>query len=286
MKVVIIEDEPLTAKDLAACIMAAEPTAEVVAMLGSVEEAVNFFKAHVAPDLIFSDIQLGDGLSFSIFAANAQTVPVIFCTAYDAYALDAFRAAGIDYILKPFDAKSIGAALAKYKAFQSRWAAPGGGEAGASAGDGVQAGALAGDGVQAEALAGAGRPSYADLAGLFGQEAARRSVLIYYKEKIMPVAIADIALFHLQDEVVRLVTFGKQQYVVNKNLEELERLAGRQFYRVNRQGLVNREAIKDVSQDGTRSLVVNLLVPFEEKLTVGRVKASDFLSWLAGEPRG
>ncbi len=100
----------------------------------------------------------------------------------------------------------------------------------------------------------------------------------------MPVAMADIALFHLRDEVVRLLTFGKQQYVVNKHLEELERLAGRQFYRVNRQGLVNREAIKDVSQDGARSLVVNLLVPFEEKLTVGRVKAGDFLSWLAGEP--
>ena len=250
MKVVIIEDEPLTARDLAACILAAEPDAEIVATLGSVEEATGFFKGHASPDLIFSDIQLGDGLSFSIFAANAQTVPVIFCTAYDEYALDAFRAAGIDYILKPFTVQHIAAALAKYKALRQ-----------------------------------GGRPPYADLAGLFGQEAARRSVLVYYKEKIMPVAIADIALFHLRDEVVRLVTFGKQQYVVNKNLEELERMAGRQFYRVNRQGLVNREAIRDVSQDGTRTLVVNLVVPFEEKLTVGRVKASDFLSWLAGEPR-
>ena len=254
MKVVIIEDEPLTAKDLAACILAAEPGADIVATLGSVEEAIRFFKEHAAPDIIFSDIQLGDGLSFGIFAANAQPVPVIFCTAYDEYALDAFRAAGIDYILKPFTTQRIGAALAKYKAFRSRWAesAP---------------------------------VSYAELAGLFGQEAARRSILVYYKEKIMPVAIADIALFHLRDEVVRLVTFGKQQYVVNKNLEELERVTGRQFYRVNRQGLVNRDAIRDVSQDGTRSLVVNLVLPFEEKLTVGRVKAGDFLSWLAGEPR-
>ena len=266
MKVVIIEDEPLTAKDLAACILAAEPGADIVATLGSVEEAIRFFKGHAAPDIIFSDIQLGDGLSFSIFAANAQPVPVIFCTAYDEYALDAFRAAGIDYILKPFTTQRIGAALAKYKAFRSRWAEP----APVSPGN---AGHVPG-----------GPVSYAELAGLFGQEAARRSILVYYKEKIMPVAIADIALFHLRDEVVRLVTFGKQQYVVNKNLEELERLTGRQFYRVNRQGLVNREAIRDVSQDGTRSLVLNLLVPFEEKLTVGRVKAGDFLAWLAGEP--
>jgi two-component system, LytTR family, response regulator LytT len=280
MKVVIIEDEPLTAKDLAACILAAEPGAEIVAMLDSVEEAIRFFKGHAAPDIIFSDIQLGDGLSFSIFAANVQTVPVIFCTAYDEYALDAFRAAGIDYILKPFTTKTIVAALAKYKAFRGRWAdtAPGnsGGTA-ASPGIGEPA-ASPGIGAPSPPL-----PSYAELAGLFGQEAARRSILVYYKEKIMPVAIADIALFHLRDELVRLVTFSKQQYVVNKNLEELERLTGRQFYRVNRQGLVNREAIKDVSQDGTRSLVLNLLVPFEEKLTVGRVKAGDFLSWLAGE---
>lgn len=271
MKVVIIEDEPLTAKDLAACILAAEPGAEIIATLGSVEEAIRFFKGHAAPDIIFSDIQLGDGLSFSIFAANAQTVPVIFCTAYDEYALDAFKAAGIDYILKPFTTQRIGAALAKYKAFRSRWAEAGPGNSGGSsaAGNSGHAG---------------GAVSYAELAGLFGQEAARRSILVYYKEKIMPVAIADIALFHLRDEVVRLVTFGKQQYVVNKNLEELERLTGRQFYRVNRQGLVNRDAIRDVSQDGTRSLVLNLLVPLEEKLTVGRVKAGDFLAWLAGEP--
>ncbi len=270
MTVVIIEDEPLTAKDLANCILAAEPLADIVAVLGSVAEAVGYFKGHAAPELIFSDIQLGDGLSFCIFAAIDDTVPVIFCTAYDEYALDAFKAAGIDYILKPFTAKSIRAALTKYQAFRGRWAkAP-----------------LTGGDKQAGAADESGRPPYADLAGFFGQEAARRSVLVYYKEKIMPVSIADIALFHLQDEVVRLVTFGKQQYVVNKNLEELERLAGRQFYRVNRQGLVNREAIKDVSQDGTRTLVVNLLVPFDEKLTVGRVKAGDFLSWLAGDPRG
>jgi two-component system response regulator LytT len=121
MKVVIIEDEPLTARDLAACIVAAEPSAEIVAMLSSVAEATGFFKTHAAPDIIFSDIQLGDGLSFSIFEACAQVVPVIFCTAYDEYALDAFRAAGIDYILKPFTAASIAAALGKYNAFRSRW---------------------------------------------------------------------------------------------------------------------------------------------------------------------
>src|SRR5882757_8141829 len=107
MKIVIIEDEPLTAKDLAACILAAEPSAEVVASLASVREAVEYFGANEAPDLIFSDIQLGDGKSFAVFERLMRLVPVIFCTAYDEYALEAFRAAGIDYILKPFTEKTI-----------------------------------------------------------------------------------------------------------------------------------------------------------------------------------
>lgn len=248
MKIVIIEDEPLTARDLETCIRAAEPAAEIVATLGSVQEAEGFFKENVLPDLIFSDIQLGDGLSFSIFTGLEQAVPVIFCTAYDEYALAAFRAAGIDYILKPFSTKDIVAALAKFKQFTRS----------------------------------AGVSVLPELMAHFGQAMGKRSILVYHKEKIVPVYVADIALCYLRDEVVLLVTFGKQQYTVNKRLEEIEQLTGNGFYRVNRQALVNREAVRDVSQDLGRRLIVNLLVPFEEKIRVGRAKAAHFLDWLAG----
>ena len=251
MNIVIIEDEPLTAKDLEACIRAAEPAAKIVAVLGSVGEAVEFFRENTFPDLIFSDIQLGDGLSFSIFAGFEQAVPVIFCTAYDAYALDAFKAAGIDYILKPFSAKSIAGALAKYQALVGRGAA-------------------------------SGSIALTELSALFGQQAGRRSVLVYHKEKIVPVNVNDIALFYLKADVVTLVTFAKQQYTIHKTLEEIEKIAGAGFYRANRQCLVNREAIRDVSQDLGRRLLVNLLVPCEEKVTVGRAKVTHFLEWLAG----
>lgn len=98
----------------------------------------------------------------------------------------------------------------------------------------------------------------------------------------MPVAIADIVLFYLPNDAVRLMTFNKQQYSVNKNLEELEKTCGRLFYRVNRQYLVNREAIRDVAQDAGRKLQVNLVVPFEEKITVSRLKVNHFLGWLEG----
>src|ERR1700761_5369470 len=159
MNIVIIEDEPLTAKDLETCIRAAEPAVKIIAVLGSVTEATEFFRENTLPDLIFSDIQLGDGLSFSIFAGFVQTVPVIFCTAHDAYALDAFRAAGIDYILKPFSAKSIAAALAKYQQLTGR------------AGGAASTGAI----------------TLTELSALFGQQAGRRNILVYHKEKIVPV---------------------------------------------------------------------------------------------------
>jgi DNA-binding LytR/AlgR family response regulator len=246
MKVVIIEDEPLVALDLATCIRAAEPSAEVVATLSSVREAIGFFQGHPAPDVIFSDIQLGDGLSFSIFAVNEHTIPVIFCTAFDEYALDAFRAAGIDYILKPYSAKDIAAALAKFRTFRGE------------------------------------PPSYQSIAQSFGNR-KQQSVLVFYKEKIVPVDIANIALFYLQNEVTRLLTFDKQQYIVGRPLEELERTIAGRFYRVNRQFLINRRAIRDVSHYFGRKLLLNLVIPFDEKVTVGRQKANDFLDWLANE---
>jgi two-component system response regulator LytT len=262
MNIVIIEDEPLTAKDMEVCIRAADPAAAIVAVLGSVSEAVEFFRENTLPDLIFSDIQLGDGLSFSIFAGFERAVPVIFCTAYDAYALDAFKAAGIDYILKPFSAKSIAGALNKYRALTGR--------------AGVSAGAGASVGVVSPGVA------LGELAALFGGAAGRRSVLVYHKEKIVPVNVGDIAFFYLKADVVTLVTFAKQHYAIHKTMEEIEQIAGAAFYRVNRQCLVNREAIRDVSQEAGRRLLVNLLVPCEEKVTVGRARVTHFLEWLAG----
>jgi len=237
MKVVIIEDEPLTAKDLAACIATAEPAAEIVASLSSVEEAGGWFRRNALPDLIFSDIQLGDGKSFEVFEKLMRTVPVVFCTAHDDYALEAFRAAGIDYILKPFTEQTVGAAITKYKA-----------------------------------LIGAGGER---------RKVGVSSILVYYKERILPVKLEAIALFYLEKEVVRLVGFDGKTYIVAKSLEELEGLSGTGFYRANRQFLVNKAAVKDVSQYFGRKLLLNLTVPFEEKITVGRLKVPAFLEWLA-----
>lgn len=251
MKVVIIEDEQHTAKDLALCIQKADPDAEIMATLSSIKEATAFFEEGSDPDLIFSDIQLGDGLSFRLFDSLESNIPVIFCTAYDEYALQAFKAAGIDYILKPFTAKTIAASLDKYRGLKEKFTKT--------------------------------HPPYGSVGELLegGKRGEQRSVLVYHKEKITPIRIEDVALFYLQHEMTQLLTFDQQHYYINHTLEELEKMTAGAFFRANRQFLVNRVAVRDVSQYFGRKLLINLTFSFPEKITVGKLKTSPFLSWLA-----
>ena len=249
MKIAIIEDEQHTAKDLAACIKKAEPAAHIIAMLSSVKEANDFFNEAPDLDLIFSDIQLGDGVSFTIFDQIANRTPVIFCTAFDEYALHAFKASGIDYVLKPFTTKTIAACLAKYKELKGKLSQQ--------------------------------ISSYRQVGELLSHPPEQRSLLIYHKDKITPIRLNDIALFHLKHELTHLITFDEKQYFITHSLEELEKTTAGQFYRANRQSLINRAAIRDVSQYFGRKLLVNLTIPFAEKVTVGKVKTASFLSWLS-----
>jgi DNA-binding LytR/AlgR family response regulator len=251
MNIVIIEDERVVADDLEKSITQLIKEPVKIVKLRSVKESVAYLKSAPAPDMIFSDIQLGDGLSFEIFMAVPLTVPVIFCTAYDEYALDAFKANGIDYILKPFTTQTLERALNRYS--------------------------------QLKQVFSANDPQpYNNLMQLLaGRETAKTtSILVYYQDKIMPVKIDDIALFHLENEVTHLLTFSGKTYYPNKNLDELEKLTGDCFFRANRQFLVCRKAITDVSSFFTRKLSLNLSIAFNERVTVSKVKASHFLEWL------
>lgn len=253
MKIVIIEDELLTAEDLRNTILEIEPNAQIVACLSSVKEAISYFQKKETPDLIFSDIQLGDGLSFEIFKSFSITTPVIFCTAYDEYALNAFKANGIDYILKPYNKKTIEEALVKYKQLKNNFA---------------------------HNLA-----QFESILDLFEKIKAKRKqdvILVNYKEKIIPVRIDDIALFYIEFGITHIITFDQKQYSTNKTIEELEKITEDGFYRTNRQFLINRKAIKEASQYFARKLSVNLVIPFKEHIIVSKEKSKDFLNWLAG----
>lgn len=251
MNIVIIEDEVVVAEDLELNIRKLIDQPVDIVQLKSVKEGIAWFKKNDAPDLVFSDIQLGDGLSFEIFIAEPVAVPVIFCTAYDEYALDAFKANGIDYILKPFTQQTLNSALQKYKQLKKIFSTD--------------------QNPQFDAL-------MQMLTGKDTQRAA--SVLVYHQDKIIPVKMEDIALFYLENEVTHLLTFSGKCYFPNKNLDELEKLSGSYFFRTNRQSLICRKAITDVSSFFSRKLSLNLNVPFGEKIIVSKGKASQFLSWL------
>jgi two-component system, LytTR family, response regulator LytT len=252
MKIVIIEDEQLTADDLAETILKVTPGVQIIARLSSVKDAVLWFRRNDQPDLIFSDIQLGDGLCFEIFKKHPITTPVIFCTAYDEYALTAFKAHGIDYILKPFDEQTIANSLKKYKELESKFL---------------------GNNLQIEKIL-----------QLFDNRKKENhgSVLVYHKDKILPVELKDIALFYIEHEITYLTTFGQKSFTISKSLEELEEITGNSFYRANRQYLINRKAVKEASQYFARKLSITLSIPFNEIITISKVKVPDFLNWLSG----
>jgi len=252
MKVIIVEDEALTAEDLAEILLKLPDNIEVVKILTSVTEAITYFKNNSSPDLIFCDIQLGDGHSFEIFKEIHMDAPVIFCTAYDAYALEAFKNNGIDYILKPFIKKNIKAAIEKYKSLKVRFSNTG-----------------------------------IDFTNLLQNIQTRHypdrkvsALLINWKDKIIPVRINDIALFNIEFKMTQLVTFDHQKYFVNHTLDELEEICGEDFYRANRQYLINRTSVTEALQYHARKLVLKLKVEDKHEIIISKNRVPEFLSWL------
>ncbi|MEE4177519.1 MAG: LytTR family DNA-binding domain-containing protein [Bacteroides sp.] len=250
MKILIIEDEQHTANDLASTIKKVEVGAEIVGILKSVKESVAWFEQNrIKLDLIFSDIQLGDGLSFEIFKQVDIHTPVVFCTAYDEYALNAFKVNSIHYMLKPFNSKTVVEALSKFRDLRSTMSPD--------------------------------VPSYQAILDLLNERKRTTSVLVYQGDRIVPVKLDDIALSFIRDEMTHIITFDQKEYRLNKSLEEMEKLSSGEFFRANRQFLVNRRVIKDSSQYFSRKLVVNLNIPFDEKITISKTKVMEYLNWLA-----
>jgi two-component system, LytTR family, response regulator LytT len=254
MKIVIIEDEKLTAKDLSRTITSIDNDAEIVAVLYSVKEAVAYLQDNTGIDLIFSDIQLGDGLSFDIFDTINNKTPIIFCTAFNEYALKAFDTLGIDYLLKPFTKKTVEKALEKYQQ-------------------------LIGKAAPAQP-----QEDYSSVMNLLKNQlniGKIPSVIMQQGDKIIPLDGATIALFYIEDDYVFAHTFDQKRHLLSQKLDGLEKTFYPSFFRVNRQFLVSRKAIKDASHFFNRKILVNLTFPFKEQIIVGKLKITAFLEWLA-----
>lgn len=251
LKVVIVEDEKMTILDLQDTLRRIDRDIEVVKCLTTIPEALDYFKTADEYDLIFSDIQLNDGTGFDIYRQVDIRKPIIFCTAYDEYALEAFRTNGIDYLLKPFNKQSVAKALDKYSALKANFET---------------------DTVRLVNLLRTMEQPVTDIKG---------SLLVFQGDKIIPVEKQHIALFCLENEQVVAITFHSASYRVNTPLDELERSFEPYFFRVNRQYLLNRKAVRDASVHFNRKLLVNLTLSYLPQIFVGKLRKTAFLDWLA-----
>ena len=250
MKIVIIEDEVKAAKSLASLVTQIKPDAGIVANLQSIESAVNYLSQNAAPDLIFMDIQLSDGVSFEIFKAVKINCPVVFCTAYGEYAMDAIKANGIDYILKPFSKEQLEQAFEKVDSFKNFF--------------------------QQNT-----QPNLDELIKRLGIDDGKKSFLVFKENKYVTIATDQIAYIYIKHDTTTIVTFQQQTYTLPQSIDQVQnQLSAKQFYRLNRQYLVNFSAIKEVEHYYGRKLLVKLVVPNPDDLLLGKEKTTAFLQWL------
>lgn len=252
MNALIIEDERKAASELRQLVMGLRPEWKMAEAIPSVREAVAWLKDNPMPGIIFSDIQLADGECFRIFEQVKVDCPIIFCTAYDEYAMKAFEVNGIDYLLKPVDKTRLEKALQKLDNFKT-------------------------------IFTGNNDNIYAKLGSMIGQSgmAASKSLLVTYQDKIIPVKYADVSFFYYNQGVIMIRLNNNTTYHTTMTMEQVEAGANpHQFYRANRQFMVNRNTIQDIERFFARKLVIKLQTATPEKIIVSKARASHFLAWL------
>lgn len=253
MKILLIEDENAAARRLEKLLNEVAPDAVVLQRLDSVETSVLWLQSNPAPDLILLDIHLADGSSFEIFDHVTVTCPIIFTTAYDEFALQAFKVNAVDYLLKPIKTNELAAALDKYKrVFKA--AAP-------------DYSALL------ETLRKQGGPGYL------------RRMLIRFGNSIKLVDMADAAYFYTKDKITFLVTRSTgKRFPVDYPLDKLEgMLDPATFFRINRQFIINVAAIKEMHPYSKSRVKVELEPPTELETIVSTERSAEFKRWLVGE---
>lgn len=247
MNVLVIEDENKTAQLLKEMI---ENHSDylVVNICQSITSSVSYLKKNQEKiDLIFMDIQLSDGESFEIFNLIDVSKPVIFCTAFNDYLLKAFKNKGIDYILKPFQQKDVDAALSKVDFIKTVFT-----------------------------------PNMnTKLKEIQQKPTFQTSFIVQQKEKMIPLSVESIAHIFIEYDVVYALTFTNEKFAIFKSLDEIESIINpKDFFRINRQMIVNRTAVKDIVPYFNRKVIVNLTVKNTDKAIVSRLKVSPFITWL------
>ena len=248
MKAIIIEDENVAAQALRSLVQEIDSQMEILEVLQTIEESVEWFEENPMPDLVFMDIHLADGSSFAIFEKVDITCPIIFTTAYDEYALKAFEVNSIDYLLKPINKVDLERALNKYKSLTSS-------------------------------------PDKSSLEGLLAQmgnlkKKYKSCFLIPERDKLVPLATSNLAYVYIDTKTVKAIAMDGHTFYLSQTLDEImTQLDPEQFFRANRQFVVARSSIKDVSVWFGNKLAINLFVETPEKIIVSKARVAEFKTW-------
>ena len=253
MRVVIIEDEAATRRMLQSTIEQIEPDVQVVTLLDNVASSVAWFQENTDQyDLVFMDIRLNDGVSLDIFKQVEIKSPVIFVTAYDDYALDAFNTNGISYVLKPFDSDQIEQALNKYKKL-----------------------------VKEEKSSNVNTSIEAVLHALNQQKTYKESFLIHVKDKMIPLKTDSIAWIQTESEMCTAYTFDGKYFILDGTLEKImEDLNPKHFFRANRQYIIHKNAVDEVHFYFNGRLLLHLKPTPDDRVLISKAKASEFKNWM------
>ncbi len=247
MKVVILEDEAPATRRLSKLIHNYDPNIEIEATFESVNEGVSWFRENPEPDLIFSDIQLSDHLSFELFKRVSVSAPIIFTTAYDEYALRAFKLHSLDYLLKPIRFEQLRDSMNKYHHFRKTFS----------------------------------QPDFEQIMQEITQKSKKQRFLVQKGENLHTIPVEDVAYLYAEHAAVMLVSHNDGQHFVNYSLDELEHLLdSTRFFRINRQFLISFEAIHHLTQHFNRKLLLNLQPRIDKQVLISKERSAKFKEWL------
>lgn len=247
MKVLIIEDEPMASRRLEFMLQEIRNNVQVLAKLESIASSVHWFRNNPPPDLILLDIHLADGDAFDLLEQVQIESPVVFTTAYDEYAIKAFRVQAVDYLLKPLKRAELEKALEKVE------------------------------------LATRTKIDFNQLRVAFQEASRTRRFMVHQGQHIVVIDQEAVAYFYTEHKNLFLVGFDGKRYILNDSLENLEKtLPEKDFFRINRQFIIQLKAIKTMFPESRSRLKVVLNPPIEIETIVSTERSPKFKQWLLG----
>lgn len=247
MKVIILEDEPRAANHLERLLAKVAPNMIVIAKLDSVRDGLKYLRTNPEPDLLFSDVQLADGLSFEIFNQFDVRCPIIFTTAYDHYAIDAFKTNGIDYLLKPIEEERLSKAIEKARQFSP--------------------------GLILEKMLTMNNPAYG--------KSYKSRFMVKVGDKIKSIPVEEILAFFSQEKGTYLLTTDKHNYNIEYTLDQIEQMLDPEIYfRINRKYIVSIQTCTNILAWTNSRLRLKIEGIDDPDIFVARERVQEFKNWL------